>query len=139
MEALRTESGIEHGCIESIANSVTAHEFKNIKDAKKREQLNKDHKHAMELVEAEYINLSNQENGRFEQWYGGSWPGEPQRKFVCLSGHKYVIPRGLMDQVNNEMGEIQRSGLIGTDGRELIADGAKKIQTHRFMFLGKAA
>lgn len=135
MERQVTESGEEHGMMRVLPNSISDHKYQNLKDPHKAE-MNKRHKRAMELVEVEYINLQNQENGRFEGWYGASWPGEPIRKFKCLTGERYVIPRGLMEQVNEDMGYRERTGLVKPDGTELKNDSAKKIQTHRFIYLG---
>lgn len=137
MEMQTTPGGEKHGMTRSIPNSVQAHNWENLKPAQQAE-MKKKQKHAMELVEVEYINLTNQENGRFEAWYGASWPGEPIRKFVCLTGERYVIPRGLMEQVNDELGYHERTGLVKADGTELKADNPKKYQTHRFIYMGDA-
>lgn len=135
MEQMVTAGGEKHGMMRTLPNSNPPNKYGHLQDPHKTE-MQKRHKKAMELVDVEYINLTNQENGRFEASYGASFPGEPIRMFKCISGHRYVIPRGLMEQVNEELGYHKRSGLIDTDGKELVNDSAKKIQTHRFIYLG---
>lgn len=132
MKKFVTEKGVEHGLIETIANSVPDHGYKNLNEKNRKEMLERK-KTDLEYVDVEYYNLKNQENGKFESPYGDH-PGAPIQFYRLLHGHRYSIPRGLARKIN-ALGAPKRSGLIDVGGRELLMDG-KKERTHQVVTAG---
>ena len=132
MEKQTTPQGIEHGLIETIANSIPDHGYKNLEDKNRKEMLERK-KRDMEVVKRTYQNMKNQEAGKWEGWYGDH-PGEPLRCFRFLHGETYLVPRGLSRKIN-ALGAPVRSGLVGTDGRSLDMDG-QIDRTHQLVAVG---
>ena len=129
MEKFKTKQGVEHGMIEQIANSVTDHGYKNLSEKNRKEMLER-RKRDLEPVKVRYQNLKDQENGKWEGWYGDH-PGEPLKAFRFIHGQRYTVPRGLARKVN-AMGAPIRSGLLDARGNELEKDG-EMIRTHQLV------
>ena len=127
MEKHVTREGVEHGLVETIANSVPDHGYKNLSEKHRKEMLDKK-KNDLELVEIVYHHLKNQDTGKFEGWYADH-PGTPMYYFRLLYGLKYKIPKGMAKKINN-LGAPQRSGLVDSRGNELLRDGVKE-RTHQ--------
>lgn len=126
MERLVTENNVEHGLIDTRANAIPDHGYKNLPEPKRKDMLEKKKKD-LKLVRAQYHNLKNQENGKYEGWYIG-FAGEPLRWFRFLHGHEYIVPRGCVDEIN-DLGQPIRSGLLNSQGIPLAKDG-QKDRTH---------
>ncbi len=132
MEKQTTKLGIEHGLIETIANSVPDHGYKNLNDTNRKEMLSR-RKRDLEMVKRTYQNLKNQETGKFEGWYADH-PGEVMRSYRFLHGHTYTMPRGYARKVN-AMGAPLRSGLLDSNGNSLEVDG-QIDHTHQLVAVG---
>lgn len=126
-ERFKTDQGLEHGFIDKLANSVEDHGFKHMSEPNRKHMI-AEKARCLKPVKFQYLHMRNQENGKWEGYYGADWPGEPLRGYRLLHGHEYVLPQGLKDKVD-EMGSPKRSGLIDTNGQELMQDG-KKEKTH---------
>ena len=129
MKKLRTKNGQEHGLMDSCSNAVLDHGYKNLSEKNRKEMLEKKRRD-LELVPCKYQNLKNQENGKWENWYGDH-PGEPLRQFKLLHGFSYVLPRGLAIKINESKVPLQ-SGLTDIDGNMLNVEG-KFDQTHQIV------
>ncbi len=121
---------IEHGLIETIANSILDHGYANLSEANKKDVLAQKKKD-LELVDVIYQNLDNSETGKFEGAYG-TYSGEPIRFYRFIAGQRYSIPRGFARQINEELGCPVRSGLLDSNGKELAKDGQTK-RTHQMI------
>ena len=120
MEKHVTDSGIEHGLIEELANAVPDTEFANMSEKNKKEMQHRK-KRDCELVSCRYQHTKNPENGKYEGW-DARYAGVPLRQFRFLNGQRYVVPRGLKSAVN-KLGMPQRTGLCDSQGRELMTEG----------------
>ena len=129
MKKLRTKNGQEHGLIDSIANAVQDHGYKNLSELNRKEMLSR-RKNDLELIPVTYQNLKNQENGKWESPYADH-PGEPIRLFRFFHGNSYVIPRGLAKKINALKVPVQ-SGITDLNGNELNVEG-KFDQTHQIV------
>jgi hypothetical protein len=127
-----TANGIEHGLVNTLINQVPkSKRFKNM-DAKKKEEMEKKIKDDSTIVEVRYLNHKNHENGSlYKDYYVGA--GEPYYLFNFLHDHVYKVPKGLVDQVNDENRMAQkREGSIDAYGNPIGKDGPKK-RIHHFV------
>jgi hypothetical protein len=114
---LVTENGEQHGVINTVANSVKAEDgYKNMApDVKERVMKRK--KHDAEIVKARYINHRGMHE-RLTKPYC-RYAGDPIDTYHLIPGHTYDLPRGFVDEVNNNPGLVKRSGLVSQDGKDV--------------------
>ena len=131
-QLLVTESGEQHGLINSVANSVEDNGFKYMKaDVKtKAEKLKKEENR---MVKARYINHRGSHE-RLTKPYC-RWAGDPIQTWHLIPGHTYELPLGLVNEVNDNPGLAKRSGLLDKDGLPTKVDG-KSERLHELVPVG---
>lgn len=125
-----TLNGIDHGLINTLINQVPkSKRFKNM-DAKKKEEAENKIKRDSQLIKVRFIHYKNQENQVIpKDYYAGA--GEPIYLFGFMHDEVYTVPRGLVDQVNDENRMIpKREGSVDENGQPLQKDGKKKRIYH---------
>lgn len=124
---LRTESGLEHGLINTIGNSVPDDGMKRFAE-KDRASMEKKKKDEERIVKARYVN-SRGSHERLEKPYC-HWAGQPITMWRFLHNHVYDVPKGLIDEVNGNPGLPKRSEIVDASGRPTVKDGqAEKLHT----------
>jgi len=128
-----TANGIEHGLINTLANSVPFDDFKHAKPEDK-EKFRKQQKEDNRLIKAKYIKYKDQEDA-FERPYC-KYAGDPIKLYKFLHGEVYDVPKGLVDEVN-DISKLapKRSGLNSEDGKELAKD-MRGERVHEFFIIG---
>lgn len=115
-----TESGLQHGLINSLPNSVPDDGFKKFAE-KDRPKFEKQRKKDEEIVKVQYLNKDGK-NERLERPYC-KWAGQPITMWRFLHGHHYEVPRGLVEDVNDPNKRTRkRSGLVDAKGKVLESD-----------------
>lgn len=132
MQKQITNSGIEHGLLEEISNCVPDTGYKNM-DEKHRKEMLERRKKDLELVKGKYINVKNQEHGRFEGW-DAEYPGVSMKNYRLLHDNIYTISRGFANKIN-KMKTPLRSDIVDPKGRPMDVQG-KFDQTHMFLIGG---
>ncbi len=111
---LSTAGGELHGLINTLTNSVPFDEFKNMKPEHKKE-LERQKKEDGRLVDAEYMN-SRGRHERLTKPYC-RYAGDPIQIWHFIPGHKYKVPMGLVNEVNDQNRIMKRrEGLVSIDG-----------------------
>lgn len=114
---LVTENGEQHGVINTVANSVKEQDgYKNMAPDVK-ERVMKKKKRDSEIVKARYINHRGMHE-RLTKPYC-RYAGEPIDTYHLIPGQVYELPRGFVDEVNNNPGLPQRAGLVSKDGNNV--------------------
>ncbi len=115
-----TEGGEEHGCINSVGNSVREDGFKYM-TPEVRAKAEKKKKEDSKIVKARYINHRGQ-NERMDKVYclGGA---EPIQSWHCIPGYVYEMPLGLVEEVNKSPGLPRRSEVLDASERPTTKDG----------------
>jgi hypothetical protein len=117
---MATASGEQHGLINTLTNSVTFDEFKNMKPEHKKE-LELQKKEDARLVKAEYLN-SRGRHERLTKPYC-RYAGDPIQIWNFIPGKTYEVPYGLVKEVNDQNKVMKkRSGLISVDGQAMRKD-----------------
>jgi hypothetical protein len=132
MELRKTPSGIEHGLITTLVNQVPkSKRFKNV-EPKLKEELEAKVKRDSEVISVRYLNYKNQETGFLSKdYYAGA--GEPIYMFKFLHDYVYMVPKGLVDQVNDPSRlSPKREGSLDANGQPLLKDGPPK-RIHHFV------
>lgn len=124
----RTASGLEHGLINTVSNSVPDTGFKRF-DEKFRQSLEKMKKEDEKLVKVRYIN-SRGANERLERPYM-RYEGQPITTWRFIHNHVYTVPKGLIDEVNSQPELAQRSEILDSNGVPTKKDGPGE-KLHRF-------
>ena len=127
-----TESGEQHGLINTVANSVKDENFKHMtpENKAKAEKLRKEES---KLVKARYINHRGSHE-RLTKPYC-HWAGDPIQTWHCIPDHVYDIPKGLVDEVNGNKGLPRRSEVLDAKGMPTSKDG-KSEKIHEFVPVG---
>lgn len=116
-----TETGEQHGLINTLANSVSAADsFKNMEPElkSKAEKLRKDDS---KIVKARYINHRGM-NERLDKPYC-RYAGDPIRMYHLIPGYTYDLPMGFIKEINEPLHQpMKRSGLLDQKGQELPSD-----------------
>ena len=119
-QLLVTESGEQHGLINSVANSVEDNGFKHMKpEVKTKAEKLKKEEHR--IVKARYINHRGN-NERLTKPYC-RWAGDSIDTYHLIPGHTYDLPMGLVNEVNSSPGLAKRSGLLDSKGMPTLKDG----------------
>lgn len=132
MDLRKTPSGIEHGLMTTLVNQVPkSKRFKNV-EPKLKEELEAKVKRDSELISVRYLNYKNQDTGFLaKDYYAGA--GEPIYIFKFLHDYVYMVPKGLVDQVNDPTRlSPKREGSLDENGQPLLKDGAPK-RIHHFV------
>ena len=122
-------SGLEHGLINTIGNSVPDTGFKRFAE-KDRPMMEKKKKDAEKVVKARYLN-SRGTSERLERPYM-EFEGQPITMWRFLHNHVYEVPKGLVDDVNAQPELAKRSELVDMNGNPTKIDG-KGEKLHQFV------
>lgn len=118
MVTMYTATGEAHGLINTIGNSVAFDDFKHM-DPKTKAKCEKEKKEDARMVKARYINSRGQHE-RLQKPYC-RWAGDPIQMYNLIPGYVYELPYGLVREVN-EKKNVQRSGLVSQDGKNVTHD-----------------
>ncbi len=129
MIELISDSGEKHGLINSVANSVQDNGFKYMspETKAKAEKLKKSDN---TKVKARYINHRGTHE-RLTKPYC-RWAGDPIQTWNFIPGQTYELPKGLVDEVNNNPGLAKRSDIVDAKGMPTKVDG-KAEKLHEFV------
>lgn len=124
-----TESGEQHGMINSVGNSVRDDGFQHMKpDVKgKAEKLKKEN---ARIVKAKYLNSRGMNERLDKQYCAGG--GEPIQQWHCIPGYVYEVPLGLVEEVNKNPGMARRSEVVDANGNPTKKDGPPE-RIHQFV------
>lgn len=118
--AMSTASGEAHGLINTLTNSVTFDDFKNMTPANKK-IMEQEKKEDARVVKVEYMN-SRGRHERLTKPYC-RYAGDPIQIWHFIPGKVYEIPIGLVKEVNEASKHIKkRSGLLSVDGTPINKD-----------------
>ena len=118
--AMALASGEQHGLINTLTNSVTFDDFRNMTPENKL-KCEKQKKEDARLVKAEYMN-SRGRHERLTKPYC-RWSGDPINIYHLIPGKVYEVPMGFVNEVNDESKHLKRrSGLVSIDGNPLSKD-----------------
>jgi predicted metal-dependent hydrolase len=130
----RTRNGIEHGLINTVANSVPDNQFKRFAE-KDRVWLEKQKKEDEKLVYKRYLHADGEKEGAAIEWLQRpyyKYEGQPITTWRFIHDNCYWIPKGLCDEVNQQPALPKRSEILDANGVPTKEEGkAKKI--HRFV------
>lgn len=115
---LMTESGEQHGLINTLANSVPDNGFKHF-DAKWKKEAERMKAEDHKMVKARYINKRGNHE-RLDKPYC-RWAGDPIRIYHLIPGYTYDLPMGFVNEINSKKG-ISRSDRVDEDGRIATKD-----------------
>lgn len=115
-----TSAGEQHGLINTLTNSVTFDDFKNMTPTNKKKcEIEK--KEDSRVVKAEYMN-SRGRHERLTKAYC-RYAGDPIQIWHFIPGKVYEIPFGLVKEVNDKSRIMKkRSGLVSIDGNTVNKD-----------------
>lgn len=120
--ALLTQSGEQHGLINTLTNSVPFDDFKHMKPEHKKEIIAQKKEDAR-IVRAEYMN-SRGKHERLTKPYC-RYAGDPILIYHLIPGMVYDLPKGFVDEVNDKNKIMKkREGLLEVDGKEVQKDGS---------------
>lgn len=123
-----TAWGEQHGLINTVANSVKDDGFKSF-DPKWKEEMIKSKKKDAEIIKAKYINKRGKHE-RLTRPYC-RYAGDPIQTWHFIPDQSYEVPRGLVEEVNNQKA-WKRSGLLDENGKELKKDYEEE-SIHQFV------
>jgi hypothetical protein len=115
-----TESGEQHGLINSVANSVKDDGFKNMQP-EWRAKAEKMKKEDQKKVKARYINHRGLHERLTKPYM--RWAGDPIQTWHLIPGQVYELPMGFVNEINNNPGLARRSEALGKDGLPSRKDG----------------
>lgn len=124
-----TEKGQQHGLINTVGNSVPDDGFKRFAE-KDRESMKKLKEKEEQIVKARYLNARGG-NERLEKPYM-RWAGQPITMWRFLHNHIYSVPKGLIEEVNQNPGLPKRSEVLDTRGVPTTKDG-ESFKEHQFV------
>lgn len=115
-----TESGEQHGLINSVTNSVKDNGFEHmsVENKAKAEKLRKEESRK---VKARYINHRG-DHERLTKPYM-RWAGDPIQTYHLIPNHVYELPMGFINEINNSPGLPKRSELLDKNGIPTKKDG----------------
>jgi hypothetical protein len=128
-----TSSGLQHGLINTVGNSVPDDGFKHFSEANKvKMQALK--KSDAELVKVQYLHKDGK-NERLERPYM-KYSGQSITTWRLLHGETYDMPRGLANDINDpNKREKKRSGFVQPNGEALLMDQLED-PIHRVVGIG---
>ena len=113
-----TESGEQHGLINTLANSVSDHGFKHF-DPKWKKEAEKMKAEDHKMVKARYINKRGNHE-RLDKPYC-RWAGDPIRIYHLIPGYTYDLPMGFVNEINSKK-NISRSDRVDESGKIATKD-----------------
>lgn len=118
---MATETGEQHGLINTLANSVSAADaFKNM-DPEWKSKAEKMKKDDSKMVKARYINHRGTHE-RLDKPYC-RYAGDPIRVYHLIPGYTYELPLGFVNEINDPLHKpMKRSGLLNKEGQALPSD-----------------
>lgn len=121
MVLLATAAGEQHGLINTLTNSVSFDDFKNMTPPHKA-HCEKEKKDDSRIVKARYIN----HQGRHERLTKPycRWAGQSIQIWHLIPGYEYDLPYGFIKEVNGVKPPPVRSGLQEIDGKAVTESGA---------------
>lgn len=126
-------TGLQHGCINTVGNSVPDNGFKHFAE-KDRPSMEKKKKDDEKIVKAQYLHKEGG-NERLERPYM-MYAGQPITMWRFFHGETYDVPKGLVDDVNSpHKREKKRSGLLDSKGVPTESDSSGEM-LHRFVPVG---
>ena len=127
---LVTETGEEHGCIKTVANSVPFDGFKHM-DADTKAKAEKLKKEEHRFVKARYINHRGQHE-RLTKPYC-RWAGDPLQTWHFIPNQVYDVPLGLVNEVNDPKKRLpKRSEICDAQGQPTKKEGTSET-IHEFV------
>lgn len=129
-ERIHARTGLAHGLINQLANSVKDDGFKRF-DEKDRASMEKLKKDDAKMIKVQYLHKDGGVE-RLERPYC-NWPGDPITQWRFIHGEIYEIPQGLLRDVNDPAKRTKkRSGLVDSKGNVLESDQLDE-PIHRFV------
>jgi len=126
-------TGLQHGLINTVGNSVPDNGFKYVEE-KHKSSMEKKRKDDEKIVKAQYLHKDGG-NERLERPYM-MWAGQPITMWRFFHGETYEVPKGLVDDVNNpNKVQKKRSGLLDSKGVPTEVDSTGEM-LHRFVPVG---
>ena len=121
-------NGETHGLINTLANSCPDKGFANFKE-KDRQQMKKMKEKDAKLVKVRYVN----EKGGVEQLCKPymHFQGENIQMWRCIHNYCYLVPQGMVDEVNGNPGLPKRSEVLDVNGLPTQREGQAQ-KTHTF-------
>jgi hypothetical protein len=129
MTLMVTETGEEHGLINTVANSVKDEGFKHMTPENKA-KAEKMRKEDSKKVKARYINHRG-DHERLTKPYM-RWAGDPITMWHFIPNEVYEVPMGLVNEINSS-GLVQRSELYDVHGKSIPRVDGKKDKIHEFV------
>ena len=114
----KTESGIVHGLIGVVSNSVPNSEGKRFKE-KDRVAMQKLRDEQSRMVKARFINTKGNTYSYSVPYM--KWDGDPILTYNLLPNYEYEVPKGLVDDFNDKP-SMERSGLLDKNGQPSMVD-----------------
>lgn len=127
-----TASGIEHGCIKQVANSVTGDGFTYMTPENKEKAIKKK-KEEGKIIKARYLNKKGRGEWLTRPFCLGA--GEPIQTWTFLHEHVYDVPKGLVDEVNSKM-KLIPAGKCDENGDNPTSKDTYEEPDHRFVPVG---
>ena len=124
------DSGEKHGLMNVVGNSVKGKGNLEHMTAATKDKAEKLHKAEQRIIKARYLNFQG-DTERLDKMYM-RWAGEPIEKYHFIPNQVYEVPYGLVKEINENPGIVQRSEVLDKSGNPTKkAGGAKKI--HQFV------
>lgn len=130
----KTPGGIEHGLINTVANSVPDNGFKRFAE-KDKVWMEKEKKEKEKIVRRRYLHADGDKEGAAIEWLQRpymQYEGQPITIWKFIHDHVYSLPKGLADEINAQPALPRRSEILDSNGIPSKVEGkAKKI--HRMI------
>lgn len=125
-----TESGEQHGLINTVANSVKDDGFKHM-DPETKGKAEKLKKEEHKKVKARYLNHRGTHE-RLTKPYC-RWAGDPIQTWHFIPGQVYEVPLGLINEVNDPKKCLpKRSEILDAKGNPTTREGVPE-RIHEFV------
>lgn len=124
-----TETGEQHGLINTVANSVKDDGFKHMQP-EWRAKAEKMKKEDSKRVKARYLNHRGTHE-RLSRPYC-RYAGDPIQMWHFIPGQVYEVPLGLVNETNSNPGLPRRSEVLDNNGQPTKRDGAPE-KIHEFV------
>ncbi len=116
---MATENGETHGLINTLPNSVTDDGFKDMSPEMKS-KCEKQKKEDNRMVKARYINHRGNHERLTKPYM--RWAGDVIKIYHLIPGKTYDLPKGFVDEVNNNPGLAKRGERVEND-QVIMRDG----------------
>jgi hypothetical protein len=123
-----TETGEEHGLINTLPNSVADDGFASMKPEMKS-KAEKQKKEDSRIVKARYINHRGMHE-RLDKPYM-RYAGDPIQIYHLIPGKTYDLPKGFVDEINEHKGLAQRADRVIDD--KVMAKDQNPLKIHELV------